>query len=171
MPRIAGYRAGSRKTIIGQIRALMGYLPFVACDPTPEAIRATVEQLRSNRGDYKEAVNRGRQCYRDFHSPQAVAVQAVAFYEQAMAVGPAVPKMRKQKAQKPKPPEVGETGLVLVEYVGPNAADMTWFGSATKQRYILGGAHKRGYVDKRDLAALLGATDKRGKLVFRKVGK
>jgi len=155
------------KTILGQIKQHIGYLPFVACDPTPEAISATVDRLRSNRAEYKEAVARGRQCYRDFHSPQAVAIQAGALYEQAIAEGPAV--QRKRGRNRKPPPEVGENGLILIEYVGPNAGDMTWHGSITDQKYLLGGVHRKGYVDKRDLPGLLEATDKRGRAVFRVV--
>lgn len=156
------------KTILGQIKSLIGYLPFVACDPTPAAIKATVERLHNDRIEYQEAVNRGRQCYRDFHSPQAVAIQAVAFYEQALAGGPArVP--RAHRYQKPQPPEVGENGLTLIEYIGPNAGDMAWYGAITGQQYQLGGVRNRGYVDSRDVPGLLEATDKRGRAVFRVV--
>lgn len=59
----------------------------------------------------------------------------------------------------------GQEGMVILEYVGNNAGDTTWTGSVTRTSYLLGGARKRGYVDKRDAPGLL-ASRKHNKPVF-----
>lgn len=67
----------------------------------------------------------------------------------------------------------GQDGMVILEYAGGNAGDLTWHGPVTRTTYILGGAKKRGYVDKRDahgdgskrIAGML-ALKKNGKPIF-----
>jgi hypothetical protein len=43
-----------------------------------------------------------------------------------------------------------ESGMVILEYIGNNAGDMVWAGPVTGQNYVMGGATKRQYVDKKD---------------------
>lgn len=149
----------------------IGYIPFVCCPCESGAIREAVERLRDDADYYHDAVERGRQCYRDFHSPEAVAKQALTYYHQAMLRGPAIlgrpgsddEMQHKASPELPKS-KVGE--LTLIEYIGPNAGDMTWHGGMSRQ-YKLGGVHKRGYVYAEDVPGLLAATDRQGKSVFR----
>jgi len=155
----------------------IGYIPFVHCPCEPGAIRAAVERLRDDPAHYQQAVKRGRQCWHNFHSPEATAKQALAYYNQAMLKGPAMFEQGGLEMQPGKPKassrlpklEIGEIGLVVIEYIGKNAADMVWFGSITGQRYDLGGIRTRGYIDRRDAPGLLAATDKVGRPVFRVV--
>lgn len=45
---------------------------------------------------------------------------------------------------------VGEGGMVLIEYIGSNAGDETWFPpNAPRQTYLFGGSRRVGYVDQR----------------------
>ncbi len=54
----------------------------------------------------------------------------------------------------PKPTNVnslpGESGMVILEYVGRNVGKSSWFGPATGARYRFGGDQRVGYVDIRD---------------------
>lgn len=154
----------------------IGYVPFVHCPCDAGAIREAVEKLRDDADYYRDAMERGKQCWHDFHSPEAAAKQALTYYHQAILRGPAMlgqteleaqPSKHKSKAN--QAPAVGEVGLVKIEYVGPNTVNMAWFGNETGQRYDLGGTHRYGYVDRRDLPGLLAATDKVGRPVFRVV--
>jgi len=155
----------------------IGYVPFVCCPCEAHAIRDTVERLRNDADHYREAVARGRQCWHDFHSPDAVAKRALTYYNQAMLRGPAIlgqAGLNKAQSSKQKPEarqtlEVGEVGLVKVEYIGPNKVDMAWFGNATGQRYDLGGIRRCGYVYAEDVPGILAATDKVGQPAFRVV--
>lgn len=161
MPAIGNGTAPVLRLIQGE----MGYLPFVQCAEDASEIRETIIRLRDDKKFYAEAVQRGEHCYNTFHSPAAAAKRAVAFYEEALACGPIV----KEQRELPKCDDsiqVGEVGLVKVEYIGRNKADMAWFGDVTGQRYNLGGIRKQGYVDKRDLPGLLAATDKMRQHVF-----
>ena len=51
---------------------------------------------------------------------------------------------------------VGETGMILVEYIGENVGRTVLRGQMTQQRYEFSGARRKKYVDKRDVAGLLG---------------
>ncbi len=50
---------------------------------------------------------------------------------------------------------VGAEGMIALEYVGLSTGKQTWHGKVTHARYLFGGSHPRGWVDKRDAAALL----------------
>lgn len=62
----------------------------------------------------------------------------------------------------------GQDGMVILEYIGGNGADLTWHGPVTRTQYILGGSRLRGYVDKQDAPGML-AIRKKGKAVFAEV--
>jgi Glycosyl transferase family 2 len=69
----------------------------------------------------------------------------------------------------------GADGMILIEYVGGNSGNMTWYGAATNTRYVAGGVTKRIYVDaadavtgRRDALGLLELTDY-GRPVFARV--
>lgn len=149
----------------------IGYIPFVDCTCDAGAIRATVERLRDDQAYYRQAIERGYRCWRDFHSPMAVSKQAVAYYNQAMLRGPA----RLGQASSPSRPQTipaedpTSEELVQIEYIGPNKLDTTWFGDATGKRYKFGGVRRRGYVYQKDAFGLLASVDKRGRPVFRVV--
>lgn len=49
----------------------------------------------------------------------------------------------------------GKTGFEILEYIGPSSSDMSWWGPATKTRYVFGGTRRVGYVDARDAAGML----------------
>lgn len=53
----------------------------------------------------------------------------------------------------------GANGMVLIEYIGTNLLDSTWFGPVTQTRYVFGGVSKRGYVDSSDAPGFLKFTD------------
>lgn len=57
-------------------------------------------------------------------------------------------------------------GFEILEYIGTNTADVTWTGPVTQHQYYLGGNRKLGYVDRRDVAAMVKFSD-RGHPVFR----
>lgn len=59
----------------------------------------------------------------------------------------------------------GRNGFEILEYVGPSSADMTWWGPATKTRYVFGGNRRVGYVDAADAPGMLQMSDG-GKKVF-----
>ena len=46
-------------------------------------------------------------------------------------------------------------GMVLLEYVGGNYGDQTWWGETTNQRYVFGLGRPQGYVDARDADELV----------------
>lgn len=54
-----------------------------------------------------------------------------------------------------------EEGFEILEYIGGNMGDMTWYGPETGQRYIFGGNRKHGYVDKRDVAKMVALRDQK----------
>ena len=68
----------------------------------------------------------------------------------------------------PSPLLPGRDGMILLEYVGTSAGDMTYYGSVSSSRYYAGGVHKRIFVDKRDAPGLLDMIEGR-KPVFRVV--
>lgn len=157
----------------------IGYIPFVRCPCEAGAIRETVERLRDDVDYYREAVERGHQCWHDFHSPEATARQALTYYNRAMLRGPAMlgrpspdvevqykasPELPKSKVAELPKSKIDE--LILIEYIGPNTGDMTWHGNMGQQ-YKMGGVHKRSYVYAEDVPGLLAATDKREKPIFR----
>jgi len=161
----------------------IGYIPFVNCPCEAGAIRATAKQLKDDLAYYQQAVERGHQCWRDFHSPEATAQQALAYYDQAMLRGPArlghtqdtassrlrsLPTIRPLPTKEPIKEPISEN-LVQIEYIGPNKLDMVWFGDATNKRYKFGGVHRRGYVYQKDVSGLLASVDKQGGPVFRVV--
>ena len=49
----------------------------------------------------------------------------------------------------------GSAGLTMIEYVGGNIGKGSWWGPVTGIRYEFGGSKRLGYVDDRDLAAML----------------
>ena len=55
--------------------------------------------------------------------------------------------------------------MVLLQYVGGNYGDQTWWGEATGQRYVFGLSRPKGYVDAKDAKALL-ATRQNRKVLF-----
>jgi GT2 family glycosyltransferase len=59
------------------------------------------------------------------------------------------------KGMAPTPLRIGETGMVLVEYIGENVGRTVVHGATTNARYEFSGSRRIGYVDKRDLAAIL----------------
>ena len=59
---------------------------------------------------------------------------------------------------------VGRDGWVILEYIGGNAGNETWYGDYGT--YVIGGAKPRSYVDQRDKKKLLNLRD-RGKPVFK----
>lgn len=54
----------------------------------------------------------------------------------------------------------GADGMILIEYIGGNTAEMTFFGAITGTRYRAGGVLKRLYIDQRD--AVTGLKQKPG---------
>lgn len=60
----------------------------------------------------------------------------------------------------------GREGFEILEYIGSNVGDMTWYGPESRTRYIFGGNRRVGYVDKRDVAKMVALLDQ-GKKVFR----
>lgn len=60
----------------------------------------------------------------------------------------------------------GKTGFEILEYIGASSADTTWWGPATKTRYVFGGSRRVGYVDARDAAGMLQMND-HGQAQFR----
>ena len=52
----------------------------------------------------------------------------------------------------PAPGEItpGADGMILIEYIGGNAGNQSWYGAITKTRYVAGGAKRRIYVDAAD---------------------
>ncbi len=62
----------------------------------------------------------------------------------------------------------GQEGMVLLEYIGGNAGKMRFFGPVTRLRYVFGGTMRMGYVDARDVDALLALRETR-RPVFRRV--
>jgi GT2 family glycosyltransferase len=49
----------------------------------------------------------------------------------------------------------GETGMVMLEYIGSNIGKETYWGPVTNTRYEFGGSKRVGYVDNRDADAML----------------
>lgn len=62
----------------------------------------------------------------------------------------------------------GQDGMAIIEYVGSNSGDTTWYGPVTRTAYTFGGSKPKGYVDKRDLQGML-SLSKRGQKVFREI--
>lgn len=60
----------------------------------------------------------------------------------------------------------GKTGFEILEYIGPSSSDMSWFGPATRTRYVFGGNRRVGYVDARDAPGMLQMGDN-GRPTFR----
>lgn len=60
----------------------------------------------------------------------------------------------------------GKDGFEILEYIGTNVGDMTWYGPESRARYIFGGNRRVGYVDKRDVAKMVALLDQ-GKKAFR----
>ena len=60
----------------------------------------------------------------------------------------------------------GKDGFEILEYIGTNSGDMTWYGPETRTRYVFGGNRRVGYVDKRDVAKMVALVDQ-GAKVFR----
>ena len=60
----------------------------------------------------------------------------------------------------------GKTGFEVLEYIGSSSSDMSWWGPATKTRYVFGGTRRVGYVDARDAAGMLQMGDN-GRANFR----
>lgn len=60
----------------------------------------------------------------------------------------------------------GREGFEILEYIGSNVGDMTWYGPESRTRYIFGGNRRVGYVDKRDVVKMVALLDQ-GKKVFR----
>lgn len=58
----------------------------------------------------------------------------------------------------------GRDGFEILEYIGGNAGDMTWYGPETRTRYIFGGNRRVGYVDKRDVAKMVALVDQNQKV-------
>jgi len=54
-------------------------------------------------------------------------------------------------------------GFEILEYIGGNAGDMTWYGPVSRTRYVLGGVHKVGAVDKRDVDGMVALVDQGAK--------
>lgn len=74
-------------------------------------------------------------------------------------------KVAAKTAQAPGLPGAA-AGFEILEYIGTNTADVTWTGPVTQHQYYLGGNRKLGYVDRRDVAAMVKFSD-RGHPVFR----
>jgi GT2 family glycosyltransferase len=73
--------------------------------------------------------------------------------------------MRRNTSQQVFP---GAEGMTLLLYDGGNAGDSTWWGPVTNQRYIFGGARRRGMVDNRDVPGLT-SMSKGGRPLFKVV--
>lgn len=52
----------------------------------------------------------------------------------------------------PTPGEItpGADGMVLIEYIGGNSGNQSWYGAVTKTRYVAGGTKRRIYIDASD---------------------
>lgn len=61
----------------------------------------------------------------------------------------------------------GQGGMTLIEYIGNNAGDMTWWGTVTGVRYVFGGVRKTGFVDNSDLDGFLNDYYEGSKPVFK----
>ena len=49
----------------------------------------------------------------------------------------------------------GSQGLTLLRYIGGNSGEMTYVGAVTGAEYKFGGSKELGYVDVRDVPAML----------------
>ena len=116
MPSIANLGVQS---VLDLLRQRIGYLPFVRCPAEPQAIRQTVERLRDDSAFYREAVERGQDCYHRFHSPEAAARQALAYYHEALLRGPAVIDRK----------------VAAIKYIN-GQGDTSWTGRETGKRYV-----------------------------------
>jgi len=161
MPVIAN--AGSDTK--ARIRQLVGALPFeeTALDDLLEVVLA----LRDDTAYYREAAQRGRDCFERFHSPQAAAKAALGYYVRALEKGAprGMPQMKtRQKpkhirrnslrsgARRPDQPQsveqewpaAGSGGMVVVRYTGANVGQQSVTGDITGQLYLYNGMDEHG---------------------------
>lgn len=56
---------------------------------------------------------------------------------------------------------VGQEGMVLLEYLGGNAGEESWYGPVTSLRYLFSTGKRTAYVDQRDAAAMIAIRENR----------
>lgn len=71
-----------------------------------------------------------------------------------------------QSNSPPQPLAPGAEGFTILEYIGSNSGNQTWYGPATGARYTLGGVTRFAYVDNRDVSGMTGWQEG-GRSIFR----
>lgn len=149
--------SGGIPQVIDAIRRCVGYVPFYYCPENSTEIRESVRDLYYHADVYKQTVDAGMKCWKENHSPKAVAEKAIQFYNTAMNTYTGL----RQQA-------VGTDRTAVVRYIGYPTQQMTFMANASGTHYEYSGDEREILIDLRDLDEFIKAK-KNGKRLFKLV--